>query len=91
MTWKDALIMFAPEGAFGSTSKASATLGIESPVSMYTYCEDLDALHSRATAAGAKSHMAPRDTSRGDRYCKLEDPDGHVWGFATHTGQPQGQ
>src|SRR5262245_12053602 len=42
MTWNDAVIMFAPEGAFGGTTKAPATLGVESPVGLFVYCDDVD-------------------------------------------------
>ena len=63
--------------------ESAATLGIESPVSMYIYCDDVNALHTRAVAAGATSIKAPEDTFWGDRYCNLVDPDGHSWGFGT--------
>src|SRR5437879_7955265 len=52
--WKDALIMFSPEPEAGSecTGKAPATSGIESPVGLFLYCDDVDALYARATKAG---------------------------------------
>ena len=87
MTYKDALVMFAPEGAYGSPHKCPATLGTPSPVSLFVYCEDGDALCKRAEAAGAKVLMPPDDRFWGDRMCSLNDPDGHVWNFATHTGK----
>jgi uncharacterized glyoxalase superfamily protein PhnB len=87
MTYKDVLVMFAPEGAYGSPVKAPATLGIASPVTLFVYTEDVDALCSRAQAAGAQVAIPPTDMFWGDRMCSLIDPDGHTWNFATHTGK----
>jgi uncharacterized glyoxalase superfamily protein PhnB len=81
-----ALIMFGPEGASGSTVKAPVTGGFTSAVSLYVYCDDVDALFARATAAGATVGMPLQDSHWGDRLCKLIDPDGHVWNFATYRG-----
>ncbi len=55
-----------------------------SPVSILLYVEDVDALAKQALATGAKELMAVQDQFWGDRYGKLEDPFGHVWGIATH-------
>src|SRR4051812_44577873 len=52
MTYKDVLIMFSPEG-YGQT-RCPATSGVASPVTLYVYCEDVDALCKQAEAAGAK-------------------------------------
>jgi len=82
--WHDGMIMFGPEGAYGSTTKAPASSGAASPVTLYVYCDDVDALFARATAAGAKVIFPPQDMFWGDRLCKLTDPDGHIWNFATN-------
>lgn len=84
MVYRDALIMFGPEGCSSDTCKAPATLGINSPVGLYVYCDDVDALFQRATAAGAQVGFPPTTMFWGDRLCKLSDPDGHVWNFATN-------
>jgi PhnB protein len=84
VAWHEAFIMFGPEGAYGSTTKAPASSGVASPVALYVYCDDVDALYNRATAAGAKTLFPPQDMFWGDRLCKLTDPDGHVWNFATN-------
>jgi uncharacterized glyoxalase superfamily protein PhnB len=84
MVWKEALIMFGPENANAGPCKAPATLGIPSPVHLYVYCDDVDALFDRATKAGAKADLPPQDMFWGDRMCKLTDPDGHTWNFATN-------
>lgn len=64
-------------------SPSPKTLG-GSPVSLYIYVEDVDALAQRAEAAGAKLKRPVADQFYGDRSVILEDPYGHTWGFATH-------
>ncbi|GAB3627191.1 glyoxalase [Pandoraea terrae] len=76
------ILMFAPEGAFGSTAKSPKSAGIEASQSFYVYCDDVDAHYARATAEGARGIMPPEDQFWGDRFCQLEDPDGYRWGFA---------
>jgi PhnB protein len=83
MIWKDAVIMFAPESP-ESPFRAPATLNVPSPVGLFLYCDDVDALFARATAAGAQVKQPPQDMFWGDRTCTLTDPDGHVWSFATN-------
>ena len=82
------VVMFAPEGAFGSTAKAPATLGVEASQTFYVYVDDVDSLFARANAADAKALMPPADMFWGDRYCMLQDPDGYRWGFARHLAKP---
>ena len=55
-----------------------------SPVSLFLYVDDVDALSQQAIAAGAKVVMPVQDQFWGDRYGTLADPFGHVWGVATH-------
>jgi len=43
----------------------------------------VDALASQAVAAGAKLVRPVADQSYGDRNCKIVDPFGHAWLFAT--------
>ncbi|NUO86701.1 MAG: VOC family protein [Cupriavidus sp.] len=81
------VVMFAPEGAWGSTARTPRSLGVECPQTFYVYCDDVDAMHQRAVDAGAVSLMAPADQFWGDRYCMVEDPDGYRWGF----GKPLAQ
>src|SRR5262249_11789542 len=59
MRFHESLIMFAPEGVFGNTSKAPATSGAEPPIGLYLYCDDVDALCARAKAAGATVFKEP--------------------------------
>ena len=81
--WRDGVIMFGPEGP-QNKCKAPSTLGTRPPVGIFVYCEDVDALYKRATAAGAKSEMPPQDMFWGDRMCTVVDPDDHMWSFATN-------
>jgi PhnB protein len=54
-----------------------------SPVGIHVYVEDVDALASRAAAAGAKIERPVADQFYGDRSVTLLDPFGHRWFFAT--------
>lgn len=55
-----------------------------SPVSILLYVEDADAVAAQAQKAGAKIAQPVDEMFWGDRYGKLEDPFGHLWGVATH-------
>ena len=55
-----------------------------SPVSLYVYLEDVDAVVARAVAAGAKLTQAVADQYYGDRQGSVTDPWGHIWHIATH-------
>ena len=80
MTYHDMVIMFGT----GGKAQAPDTTGVTSPVGLYLYCEDVDALYQRATAAGVKAVSPPTDMFYGDRVCELHDPDGLAWWFATN-------
>ena len=54
------------------------------PVHIYLYVEDVDAVYNRAIAAGAKELLPVQDQFYGDRSGGLTDPFGHVWYIATH-------
>lgn len=84
MTYNDAVIMMGPEGAFGNPCKSPASSGVLPPITLYFYCEDVEALFKKATAAGAKVIMPPENMFWGDRMCRLSDPEGYYWGFATN-------
>ncbi len=64
-------------------ARSPQTIG-GSPVSIFLYVENVDALANQAIAAGAKVLMPVQDQFWGDRYGKLADPFGHVWDIATH-------
>ncbi|MGB7622918.1 MAG: VOC family protein [Terriglobia bacterium] len=54
------------------------------PVTFYVYVEDVDALFSRAIAAGAKEKEPVKVEFYGDRRGGVTDPFGYVWYIATH-------
>jgi len=55
-----------------------------SPVHMFLYVEDADAVFDRAIASGATDLMAVEDSPDGDRRGGVTDPFGHVWYIGTH-------
>jgi PhnB protein len=55
-----------------------------SPVGIHLYVEGVDALASRAIAAGAKVVRPVQDQFYGDRNGTFEDPFGHIWHISTH-------
>ena len=78
------ILMFAPEGAFGSVARTPKSAGAVAPQSFHLYVDDVDATHARALAAGAKSLIEPQDQFWGDRFAQIEDLDGYRWGIARH-------
>ena len=52
------IVMFAPEGAFGSTAKTPKSAGAIAPQSFYIYVDDVDAVYARALVAGARDLRA---------------------------------
>jgi PhnB protein len=58
--------------------------------SLMLYCEDVDAVHARAVAAGATLVTEVSDQFHGDRVGAVRDPFGHRWVIATHTEDMSG-
>jgi PhnB protein len=52
-------------------------------VGIYVLVEDVDAHYERAKSAGAPIKEEPADQEYGERRYTAEDPEGHVWFFAT--------
>jgi PhnB protein len=50
-----------------------------SPVVIFVYVEDVDAVIERAVAAGARILLPAKNQFWGDRTGRLIDPSGHVW------------
>jgi PhnB protein len=79
----NSIIMLNDEMGGGKSAKA---LG-RSPISLWLYVEDCDALHKRAVAAGATIPPGPMgemaDQFWGDRCGGIIDPEGYVWTIAT--------
>jgi uncharacterized glyoxalase superfamily protein PhnB len=55
-----------------------------SPVSVFLYLPDVDAVFDKAIAAGATTVMPITDMFWGDRFGQVVDPFGHSWQMATH-------
>jgi len=64
-------------------SRSPQSLG-GTPVHLYLYVEDSDAVFKCAIAAGAKTMEPVADKVWGDRMGSLTDPFGHIWMVATH-------
>ena len=67
----------------GMGNKCPESLG-GSPVSLYVYTPDVDALFKQAVDAGATALMPVAEMFWGDRCGSLKDPFGYAWTFATH-------
>ena len=80
----DSRIMLADENPSMGQGHASAESIGASPVSLYLYIPDVDAVFERAVAAGAKALRSVQDQFYGDRNGFIQDPFGHLWGIATH-------
>jgi PhnB protein len=83
LNYKDQLIMIGKEGAWQGTTKTPLTSQVESPITLYLYCENVDDFYNFAISANAKSIAPPEDMFWGDRMCRLQDLDGYIWCFAT--------
>ena len=79
---ENAIIMLSDEfPEYGAQSPA--TLG-GTTVGVMIYVPDVDAFAANAVKHGAKLVMPVEDQFYGDRSCRLLDPEGHKWYFATH-------
>jgi PhnB protein len=58
-----------------------------SPVVIYVYVEDADAVIERAVAAGARVLIPAANQFWGDRVGRVIDPSGHVWNVAARLGE----
>ena len=67
VAWHDCAFMLGPENDMGPC-KSPATLGVRPSSSLYVYCDDVDAVFKRATAAARRS-ICRRKTSSGAIAC----------------------
>ena len=58
-------------------------LDASSPVVIFVYVENVDAVIERAVAAGARVLLPVQNQFWGDRTGRIIDPSGHVWTIAT--------
>ncbi len=70
----DSHVMIAEESEY-----AKAT-----PVSLYIYVPDVDAVFRQAVSAGGEVSMEPSDMFYGDRSGAVKDSAGNSWNIATH-------
>jgi uncharacterized glyoxalase superfamily protein PhnB len=78
----DSIIMLSDELPQSGT-RAPQSLG-GSTGYLFLYVPDVDTAFKRALGAGATVAMSLADMFWGDRFGKVADPFGHVWGLATH-------
>jgi uncharacterized glyoxalase superfamily protein PhnB len=76
------ILMMGEENPAWPQFKSAETLGA-SPISLHLYVPDVDAAFRRAIDAGATVEMPIQDMFWGDRYGKVRDPFGYLWGLAT--------
>jgi PhnB protein len=67
--------------------KSAESLGA-SPVNLYLYVSNVDAVFKKAVDAGASVIMPVGDMFWGDRCGVVKDPFGYSWNIATHIGEP---
>ena len=79
----DSIVMLSDEFPGMSTCRSPQSLG-GTTVSLFLYVRDVDAAFKRASNSGCKVLMELTDMFWGDRFGKVTDPFGHVWGLATH-------
>jgi uncharacterized glyoxalase superfamily protein PhnB len=70
------------EGGPGDWNVPAGSAGV------YVVTADPDALHARATSAGATLHRPLEDTDYGSREFAVRDPEGNLWSFGTYRGEP---
>jgi PhnB protein len=54
------------------------------PAALFLYVNDVDKTFAKAVKAGATVIMPPQDMFWGDRFGRVQDPQGNKWGIATH-------
>ncbi|GAB3750615.1 VOC family protein [Microlunatus parietis] len=55
----------------------------------YLVADDVDEIHRRAVAAGAKIINEPVDRDYGGREFTLADPEGNLWSVGSYRGEPR--
>jgi len=78
----DSTIMLADE--FPEMGARSPQSFGGSPVSIFLYVENVDAVFAQTVAAGAVVERPVADQFYGDRMGGVKDPFGHAWSIATH-------
>jgi PhnB protein len=74
----DSPVMLSEESPDWPDWQSARTRG-GTPVHIYVYVEDADAMFEQALAAGGKELLPMKDQDYGDRSGGLTDPFGHIW------------
>ena len=77
----DSIVMMGDENP---GCKSAETLG-GSPISLYVYVSNADAVFNQAVAAGGTVVIPVADMFWGDRAGHIRDPFGYAWMIGTHT------
>jgi uncharacterized glyoxalase superfamily protein PhnB len=80
----EVVLMFSPEGTFGTPEKSPRAMGVMASQVFYLYVDDVDATYQKSLQAGAQSLAEPCNMFWGDRFAMVEDPDGYRWALARH-------
>jgi PhnB protein len=75
--------MIIIEGEWPTLASRAPQPDGSSPVVIFVYVEDVDAVVERAVAAGARVLLPVRNQFWGDRTGRIVDPSGHVWTIST--------
>lgn len=79
----DSIIMMGDEMPGPNFPRSAETLAA-SPISLYLYVSDVDAVFKQAVAAGGMVIMPVEEMFWGDRAGTIKDPFGYSWMIATH-------
>ena len=86
MAISEAMLMI--HGEFPALASRAPQLDGSSPVVIYLYVEDVDAMVNRALGAQARVLLPVANQFWGDRVGRIIDPAGHVWNVATRIEAP---
>ncbi|MCP0914752.1 VOC family protein [Legionella sp. 27cVA30] len=84
LRYKDIVIMCGNAGVDGDTAKPPLQGHFVSPVTLYFYHDDVDALYDFLQNNNVGVDAPPTNEFWGDRVINLKDLDGHRLCFATH-------
>ena len=81
LTIGEAMIII--EGEWPTLASRAPQPDASSPVVIFVYVENVDAVIERAVAAGARVLLPVKNQFWGDRTGRIIDPSGHVWTIST--------
>jgi PhnB protein len=86
MKYKNINITLNLKGQFNYDGSNPKETGVVPAVTFYVYSEDVDRLVAISVKHGANVLQPVELQFWGDRKCRLQDPYGHIWEFATPVG-----